>query len=99
MRKKHNISETPWLAAKKKMGGVRGRRATESIEICCALKKAEAFREPSSLILDLSQNVDRSPWSLGVRSLTTSSELFSFQLERILCASEHWKLLTLLRKL
>ena len=54
------------------------------------MRHSEAFSENTPLILDLSQNVNRMPWSLGIRSVTTSSCLFSFALGRVLKAEEHW---------
>eukprot|EP00971_Amphidinium_carterae_P006078 119700-Amphidinium_carterae.1 len=82
----------PWSDAKRPMRGAKTARAKDAINICAALRP-EAFNPASSLILDLSQNAHRSPWSIGVRSITTSSDLFSFDLGRTLTGSEHFKLL------
>ena len=46
------------------------------------------------IYVDCSQDVGHKPWTKGsVRSLTTSSEIYSSRLDRAILASEHFRLL------
>ena len=45
------------------------------------------------VIVDVSQDASRKPWSVGCRSLTTSSTLFSFSRGRIIRPREHQRIM------
>ena len=48
----------------------------------------------SDQIVDISQNLSREPWCAGrVRSLTSGTRLYSFQLDRLLIPFDHFDLL------
>ena len=87
----------------------RGLRCTARVEglidVAIALSKgrrsedrmpsmAHDHRDQQELFIDISQDVDRRPWSSpGLRSVTTSSEFFSLRHKRLLLPIEHYQLL------
>eukprot|EP00971_Amphidinium_carterae_P328211 6459964-Amphidinium_carterae.1 len=80
--------------------GVRGdsQRALDVIDLCYQIGRKQGLQPnllASQAIADLSQDGSRKAWSYDrkVRSLTTSSDLFSFSRRRSLCPPEHMLLL------
>ena len=73
------------------MVGVTSMRARDLIQIAwsCATRK----NHTENLVVDVSQSAVRRPWSQGFRSMTTGSSFFVFSLGRLLCSSEHFRIL------
>ena len=47
----------------------------------------------ANVTVDVSQSLNRKPWNVGVPTLTTSSLLFSFDRQRIICPAEHLRIM------
>ena len=54
------------------------------------MHKPETWRQ---YVVDVSQTLSRKPWALPWGTLTTSSHLFSLELQRLILAKEHFALL------
>eukprot|EP00971_Amphidinium_carterae_P333518 6468300-Amphidinium_carterae.6 len=96
--------EIPAWTDHKKLGLVQDLdRLRDCINTCYAVhhqKETKAGKTPTdgvlfpfNQVLDLSQGLDRSPWSTNVRSICGGSNLYIFQQQRCLRPSEHLELL------
>ena len=76
--------------------GVCTERSRDMLRLAWAFlhKRQEAGGAPAeSHLVDTSQCISRRPWGPKVRSLTTSSQIFSYKAQRMLTADEHFLIL------
>lgn len=96
----HHAMEHLWSGAASLGGLVGSVRQRDVVDVCylatChrlslnpALLETKAKVRLLEMYCDVSQNVNRSPWSLGhIRCATTSSRSYSFEMDRLLTPEE-----------
>ena len=59
----------------------------------CIKMKSGAHADLTAILVDVSQDGGRRPWSGHLRSMTTSSCFYSFSADRLLVGSEHMNIM------
>ena len=78
---------TAWSASHRLSGLTQTERAKDVVDLCYEITKNP------NMIIDVSQNGSRSPWSCRVGSLVRHSEFYCMSLDRTIQAPEHLRLL------
>ena len=86
-----------WMEAGGVCKGLTTIRAKDVVNVAYAalIKAGVSVEQIQHYTVDTSQCVKRKTWGEKVRNLTTSSCLFSFGKDRVLCPDEHYNVLGL----